>query len=287
MINSVAVITGAASGIGLALAANCASQGMTVVMVDKNETVLIQEADALRALYPNAIHSEICDVSAEVQVLQLAKTLFSSFGRVDLLINNAGISGKIAPLWELSTADIHRVIDVNVYGMVYGIKAFLPYWFEHNQPAHIVNMASIYGLCSGSQLAAYTMSKHAIIALSESLYFDLHQLEKPIHVSVACPTLTNTRLISNSNTEEASLFHTLLNRSLEEAQSSQEVAALIMQGIADKLFYIFPDTNVKSYCEAYQNAVVAQTAPHEHELEKRFQTLSRHAAKRENRLKVD
>lgn len=287
MTNPTAVITGAASGIGLALATDCVSQGMCVIMVDRNEAVLMQQADTLRTLYSVPIHTQVCDVSSEEQMLQLANTVFSTFNRVDLLINNAGISGSIAPLWEMSTPEIRQVMDVNVYGIVHGIKAFLPFWFERNQPGHIVNMASVYGLCSGSQLAAYTMSKHAVVALSESLYFDLRCLKRPIHVSVVCPTLTNTNLLSNSLTDESSLFHALLNRSLQDAQSSQDVAAVIMQGIADKLFYIFPDAKVKRYCEEYQNALMEQSAPHEHELEKLFQSLSRHAAKRECRLKVD
>ena len=284
MSNPVAVITGAASGIGLALAAECVSQGLSVMMVDKNEEILMQQANQLRAVARATVHAEVCDVSSEDKMLQLAKTAFATFGHVDVLINNAGISGPIAPLWELPSAQIRQVMDVNVYGIIYGIKAFLPYWFERNQTAHIVNMASVYGLCSGSQLAAYTMSKHAVVALSESLYFDLRRLEKPIQVSVVCPTLTNTNLISNSFADEPSLFHTLLNRSLEDAQSPEDVAAIIMHGVAQKIFYIFPDAEVKRYCEEYKNALMDQSAPHEHELEKLFQSLSRHAKKRETRF---
>lgn len=284
MSNPVAVITGAASGIGLALAAECVSQGLSVMMVDRNEAVLMQQANQLRAVASATVHAEVCDVSSEDQMLQLAKTAFATFGHVDVLINNAGISGPIAPLWELPTDQIRQVMEVNVYGIIYGIKAFLPYWFERNQTAHIVNMASVYGLCSGSQLAAYTMSKHAVVALSESLYFDLRRLEKPIEVSVVCPTLTNTNLISNSFAGEPSLFHTLLNRSLEDAQSPEDVAAIIMHGVAQKIFYIFPDAEVKRYCEEYKNALMDQSAPHEHELEKLFQSLSRHAKKRDARF---
>lgn len=284
MSNPVAVITGAASGIGLALAAECVSQGLSVMMVDRNEAVLMQRANQLRAVASATVHTEVCDVSSEDQMLQLAKTAFATFGQVDVLINNAGISGPIAPLWELPTDQIRQVMEVNVYGIIYGIKAFLPYWFERNQTAHIVNMASVYGLCSGSQLAAYTMSKHAVVVLSESLYFDLRRLEKPIEVSVVCPTLTNTNLISNSFAGEPSLFHTLLNRSLEDAQSPEDVAAIIMHGVAQKIFYIFPDAEVKRYCEEYKNALMDQSAPHEHELEKLFQSLSRHAKKRDARF---
>ena len=185
--NKVAVITGAASGIGLALTKACLREGMNVVMADIAKLELEASADLLRDSRTSEIITMVCDVTDFSEVKKLASLTYSHFNEVDLLINNAGISGNIAPLWELSTEDIRQVIDVNLYGVIHGVKAFIPLMFKQQNPAHIVNMASIYGLCSGSQMAPYAMSKHAIVAMSESLYFDFQRLKKSIDISVVCP----------------------------------------------------------------------------------------------------
>src|SRR5690606_28546485 len=118
---------------------------------------------------------------------------FDRFKRVDWLFNNAGISGQLAPLWELTNEHIRNVMDVNLHGVIHGVQAFFPFLFMQTHRSHVINMASFYGLCSGSQMAAYSMSKHAIVALSESLYFDLQRLGKNIDVSVVCPSFASTQ----------------------------------------------------------------------------------------------
>lgn len=279
MANKLAVITGAAGGIGLALAKACILENMHVVMVDIDESALQLQVDQLRM----ALHSEVvgisCDVTNEVQVKQLAKRTFELFGRVDLLINNAGISGPLAPIWELSVGQVQRVLDVNLYGVVHCIQAFLPFLFQQPQHSHIVNMASFYGLCSGSGMAAYAMSKHAIIALSESLYFDLRRLQKNVDVSVACPSFTNTQLLSNSEPSSGMSagfgLHKIVGELMARSRPAEDVADCIMREINNKTFYILPDIEVKQYIEERSRAIIDQTSPHEHSLEKIFNALSK------------
>jgi len=163
----VAVITGAASGLGFALTKACIQQGMHVVMADITATVLAEQAEKLRQDAPTEILAVACDVSKQDNVAQLAKQTFAYFNRVDLLINNAGISGHLAPIWELTNEHIHQVLDVNLHGVIHGVQQFLPLMIKQEHRSHVVNMASFYGLCSGSQMGAYAMSKHAIVALSE------------------------------------------------------------------------------------------------------------------------
>lgn len=182
----VAVITGAASGIGFALAQVCSQRGMHVVMADNAATVLCDKVEQLAGKNHSEVFGVVCDVTNLESVKFLAKQCFDRFNRIDWLFNNAGVSGHLAPIWELTAEHVRKVIDVNLYGVIYGVQTFLPFMFQQSHRSHIINLASLYGLCSGSQMSAYAMSKHALVALSESLYFDLERLNKPVDVSVVC-----------------------------------------------------------------------------------------------------
>jgi NAD(P)-dependent dehydrogenase (short-subunit alcohol dehydrogenase family) len=192
----VAVITGAANGIGLALTQVYLQKGNQVLMVDCDEAKLKTQAQSFQAEYPDQVLHKTCDVRQIAEVMTLARYVKETLGRVDWLYNNAGIIGQLGPIWELDIQTVHEVMDVNVYGMIHVIQAFIPLLLNQHPPSHIINMASLYALCAGSQTAAYSMSKHAVLALSESLYFDLKPLEKPINISVVFPSFTDTGLLS-------------------------------------------------------------------------------------------
>ena len=194
--NPVAVITGAASGIGLALAQLCCSRGMHVVMADSAVTTLCDTVEQVSSKTSMEVMGVVCDVSNLEHIKQLAKQTYDRFGAVDLLINNAGISGHLAPIWELTTEHVKKILEVNLHGVIHGVQVFTLLMLKQSRRAHIVNMASVYALSSGAHVGAYAMSKHAILALSESLYFDLRRLKKPIDVSVVCPSFVNTNLLS-------------------------------------------------------------------------------------------
>lgn len=270
----VVAITGAASGIGLALAKACLADGMHVIMADLCKKTLKQQVELLKDSSVGDVLGVVCDVTKYNDVAQFAHQAYEHFNQVDILINNAGISGALAPFWELSVQQVHHVLDVNLYGVIHGVQAFLPRMFEQTSRAHIVNMASFYGLCSGSQMAAYAMSKHAIVALSESLYFDLKRLDKPVDISVVCPSFVKTELLNNSAPESSDKLHTMMRHLLERSRPAEDIADYVLRELKKKTFYILPDKEVKDYCEQRTQSIIHQSPPHEHSLEKIIKTLS-------------
>jgi NAD(P)-dependent dehydrogenase (short-subunit alcohol dehydrogenase family) len=272
---SVAVVTGAASGIGLALSTVYLQQGSHVVMVDINASQLMQKADELIDQFPNLVTPLICDVTQVLSVETLVLAVEKQFGTVDWIYNNAGIIGPLGAVWELNTEDVHKVMQVNLYGMLNMIRSFMPLLCKQQAPSHIINMASLYALCSGSQMAAYSMSKHAVLALSESLYYDLKQIKKPIHVSVVFPSFTDTALLANPNSDTR--FHHSLNNLLSHSRPAVEVAQHIVKEVEQKQFYILPDKEVKGYCEERTKAIILQAEPHKNNIEKLIGSLLKRA----------
>lgn len=273
----VAVITGAASGIGLALAKACVSRHFDVIMADNDKSRLDEQVNQLKCSAMSNVVGINCDVSNIESVKKLADQIYKQFNHVDLLINNAGISGPIAPIWEQEPAQVKQVIDINLHGVVNGVHVFLPYMFKQINRSRVVNMASFYGLCSGSQMASYSMSKHAILALSESLFFDLRRLNKQVDVSVVCPSFVNTNLLINSSPSAPDKLHTMVSSLIERSRSADDIAEHILQELNKNTFYILPDKEVKHYCEQRTKAIIEQTMPYEHNLEKLIATLSQRA----------
>lgn len=273
----VAVITGAASGIGLALAEICIQRGIHVVMADNAITTLCDKVEQLSAQDEVTVMGVVCDVTKPDSLRHLAKQTIERFNRVDWLFNNAGISGHLAPVWELTSEHIRKVMDVNLYGVIHGIHAFLPFMFKQKHRSHIINMASFYGLCSGSQMSAYAMSKHAIVALSESLHFDLQRMDKPVDVSVVCPSFANTQLLASSAPLHSNKLHHMVTDLIARSRPPEDVAELIIRDVEKNIFYILPDKEVKDYCQQRTNAITEQTKPHQHSLEKIIVSLSKRA----------
>lgn len=275
----VAVITGAANGIGLALSQIYLQQNVFVVLVDKDQIKLNEEAERLKADFPQQVLAIACDVTNQQEVAQLAQQTEQQLGRVDWIYNNAGIIGQLAPVWDLNPSQTQQVMNINVLGMLHIIQAFTPFLFQQNHRAHIINMASLYALCNGSQTAPYAMSKHAVLALSESLYFDLNRLDKPVDVSVVFPSFTDTGLLAN-NPEGSSSFHGVLQSLLSHSRPANDIAAHIVNEVAQKKFYIFPDKEVKTYCEERTQSLLLQENPHVSNVEKLMGAL----IKRQTRL---
>ncbi|KTC85554.1 MULTISPECIES: SDR family NAD(P)-dependent oxidoreductase [Legionella] len=273
----VAVITGAASGIGLALSQICLQQGIHVVMADNAVTALCDKVEQLSDQARAEVLGVVCDVTKPESLRHLAKQTYERFNRVDWLFNNAGISGHLAPIWELTSEHIRRVMDINLHGAIHGLQAFLPLMFKQTHRSHVINMASFYGLCSGSQMAAYAMSKHALVALSESLYFDLQRLNKPVDVSVVCPSFANTSLLTNSTPLHTDKLHHMVAELVARSRPALDVAEHIIREVKNNTFYILPDREVKDYCEQRAKAIIEQTEPHRHSLEKIIASLSKRA----------
>ncbi|MGI8552639.1 MAG: SDR family NAD(P)-dependent oxidoreductase, partial [Dehalococcoidia bacterium] len=191
----VAVVTGAGSGIGRAMAAKFAAEGMKVVLADVQEDALAEVESELRGRDASVL-AVLADVSKIAQVENLARRTLESFGAVHILCNNAGVSGGGRATWDATEADWQWVLGVNLWGVIHGIRVFVPIMLNQGTEGHIVNTASVLGLSSGPG-APYGVSKHAVVRLSEGLYYDLLARGSRLRASVLCPGMIATRIIQS------------------------------------------------------------------------------------------
>jgi NAD(P)-dependent dehydrogenase (short-subunit alcohol dehydrogenase family) len=199
----VAVVTGAASGIGRALAERFAAEGMSLVLADIETAALAEVDSAVRALGAGTLVQQV-DVRSFDSVTAMAAATVATFGRVDVVCNNAGVAGHVLPTWETTAAEWDWVMGVNVTGVVNGIRAFVPIMHAQNS-GHIINTASIAGLGVIPYLSAYTASKHAVVGISESLYKELEARGSAVRVSVLCPGFVRTKIMASERNWDASL----------------------------------------------------------------------------------
>lgn len=191
----VAVVTGGASGIGFALARELAQRGLRVMLADV-------ESDALQAAERQLVQdgfdvaAELTDVADCVASERLADATVRRFGGVSLLINNAGVGSGLGPTWASDTRDWSWTFGVNLFGVVHGLQAMVPHMLARGE-GHVVNVASLAGLVSVPFNSIYAASKHAVVALSESLAGEFAALGAPIKVSVVCPGFVATRIFDS------------------------------------------------------------------------------------------
>ncbi len=252
--NKVAVITGAASGIGQGLAERCAKEGMKVVIADIDEKRLRRVERKLKRGGTETI-SIIADVSNSDDVNMLANRTLENFGEVNLLFNNAGVA--IPNLtWEYRLEDWEYVLGINLMGVIYGIKTFIPIMIKQGDECHIVNTSSIEGvISSGVGGATYGVCKHALIHLTERLALELEENGPNIKVSVLCPGFVKTNIfLSALNRVSEDRRKELLSpeqRSEERAEQIKElmesspimlpdeVADIVFEAIKNEKLYIF------------------------------------------------
>ena len=194
--NKVAVITGAASGIGRALADRCVQESMKVVLADVEMETLTQTEESMKAAGATVLAVRT-DVSQPGDVEALAAKTVEAFGAVHLLCNNAGVATE-APIWECTTAEWEWVMGVNLWGVIHGVRVFVPIMLAQDTECHVVNTASMAGLIAGPGLGAYKVTKHGVVALSETLYHDLAERGAKVKVSVLCPGFVNTRILESA-----------------------------------------------------------------------------------------
>ena len=187
-----AVVTGAASGIGRALVDKCLAEGMNVVLADVEHEALQRTLEELNHAGSRVIGVQT-DVARAEELDRLAEATLRAFGAVHLLFNNAGV-GAGSTAWESSLADWTWVIGVNLWGVIHGIRSFVPIMLAQNEPGYIVNTASIAGLVKGHHSASYATTKHAVVALSEQLAVEFGRTGAMLKVAVLCPSWVNTRI---------------------------------------------------------------------------------------------
>ncbi|SEP17178.1 NADP-dependent 3-hydroxy acid dehydrogenase YdfG [Rhodospirillales bacterium URHD0017] len=221
----VAVVTGAASGIGFALAEALGGRGLTVVLADV-ETDALEAARAALAGRGIVVHAHVCDVADAAAVDDFAQAVIARCGKVDLLINNAGVGGRLGPLWDSQPGDWAWTFGVNVFGVAHGVRSFLPAMLQR-RTGHVVNVASLAGLTAPPFLGPYVASKHAVVSLSETLAAELAMAGSPIRVSVVCPGHVQSRIADSDRNRPAALA--------TESRTAPEVLARIRAGFAAAL----------------------------------------------------
>jgi NAD(P)-dependent dehydrogenase (short-subunit alcohol dehydrogenase family) len=247
--NKTAVVTGAASGIGLALANIFAEQKMNIVLADIEQDKLQDAVSAIEALGVKAV-GVVTDVGDSDSVAQLCKTAVESFGSIQILCNNAGVwTGGL--LWEQTEEDFEWVMRVNQWGIIHGIRHFLPQMIAQGDECHVVNTASMAGLCTLPFSGIYHMTKHAALALSECLFHDLAMTAPQIKVSCLCPELIDTgianskrnrpaELAKENNTEMGAMAQQAITDATRDSLSPRVMAERVLHGIKDDQFYLCP-----------------------------------------------
>ena len=276
--DKVAVITGAASGIGRGLAERCAREGMKVVLADVEEEALGLAEKEIGAEGASTL-AILTDVSKADDVEALAKKTLDAFGAVHLLCNNAGVGTGLS-VWESTLADWQWVIGVNLWGVIHGVHTFVPIMLEQGTECHVVNTASAAGLISGPGQGIYKVTKHGVVSLSETLFHELTMGGANIGVSVLCPGLIDTNVLDcerNRPTElqndpavqeaieaspEAQAFIQAFRSALRAGMSPQQVADIVFNAVREKKFYIFANAEpFRASIQARMEDIVQERNP--------------------------
>ena len=253
--NKVAVITGAAGGLGREFANVGAALGMKLVLADIQPDALEKTEQELKSIGAD-VQVVLCDVRNGEQVQLLAETTMTAHGAIHLLFNNAGV-GMGGLIWEHTQADWEWILDVNLWGVIHGMRIFTPLMLEcakndAGYAGHIVNTASMAGLVNVPAMGAYNVSKHAVVSLTESLYHDLQLVNAPVGASVLCPYYVPTGIshsernrpdeMPGQSTPTASqrMARELIAKAVAAGKiPAAQVAAQTFDAIREGMFYIY------------------------------------------------
>jgi NAD(P)-dependent dehydrogenase (short-subunit alcohol dehydrogenase family) len=256
----VAVITGAASGIGRAMAERFAGEQMKVVLADIEEAALAS-AEKEMAGEGATVLAVRTDVSKADDVESLADKAFEAFGAVHLLCNNAGVAPPFGVTWERTLKDWEWVLGVNLWGVIHGIHSFVPRMIEQDSEGSIVNTASEAGITSSPGFAVYYATKHAVVGISETLHHDLALARSKLKVSVVCPWWVKTGIFDSDRNRPAELqneptsgkrrkrdeiMEKMSRQTLDAAgQNPSEVAEMVFEAVRDERFYVITHPDIK------------------------------------------
>ena len=233
----VAVVTGAASGIGFAIARHLVREGTRVVMTDLDGQAVIDAASAIRdgAAEVEAVQLDVRDPDA---VEGAARHVVDRFGALHIAVNNAGIVNG-GNSWELSLEDWHRVLDVNLWGVIHGVRSFVPRILHSGDEGHVVNVSSLAAVLALKGLGPYTVAKHGVLGLSDVLRAELEAADAPVGVSVVLPGGVRTGMNPIGTVEPAA------------------VAANVLDAIRRQRPYVFTDDHATGAVEARLRAIIA------------------------------
>ena len=269
--DKVAVITGAASGIGRALADRCVQEGMKAVLADVEAEPLATAEASLKAsgatvLAVQTYVSQVRDVEA------LAQKTMEAFGAVHVLCNNAGV-GTEAAVWESTLAEWEWIVGVNLWGVVHGVRVFVPLMLAQDAECHIVNTASMAGLIAGPGLGAYKVTKHGVVTLSETLHHELAERGAKVKVSVLCPGIVNTRIMESARNRPGDLPPTgprgpaseerweALRRLVPAGMPAAQVADAVFEALRKDRFYILTHPEGKEAVRTRMEDILQERNP--------------------------
>lgn len=269
----VAVVTGGASGLGKAMAQRFGREGMKLVLADVQQDPLDRTVAEFAAAGVDAIGVR-CDVSKASDVDALRDAALARFGAVHVLCNNAGVApGGLA--WESTIHDWEWCLGVNVYGVIHGLRSFVPTMLAQDDEGHIVNTASVAGLISPAGMGIYCVSKHAVVTLTECLHHDLAAKTDKVKASVLCPAYVPTGIADSERNRPAGLQNAPRDRDADELAreqqlrkavssgriSAEQVGDIVFEAIRDERFYVLPHQKIKGAIETRMQDILLERAP--------------------------
>ncbi len=258
----VAVVTGGASGIGLATAERLLERGMRLVLADIDEATL-RTVEARLSEGGGEVVGIVTDTSSEDSVTRLAEATIERFGAAHVVFNNAGIAG-VGDAWNGPFELWERVVGINLYGVVHGIRAFLPIMEEQGQ-GHFVNTASMAGLVALPGAGPYNATKHAVVAISEGLFVELEATGSDVSVSVLCPGFVKTNLMQSEpdrvDSPIGALVGEVLAGGVETGIPADDVAREVVAAIDERRFWILTHEDMREIPVERMRRAASQTNP--------------------------
>jgi NAD(P)-dependent dehydrogenase (short-subunit alcohol dehydrogenase family) len=262
----VAAVTGAASGLGRAMALAFADEGMDVALADVEDLGTVEKAT--RATGVRAFAMRV-DVSRGDEVDRFCSETLSHLQGIHVVCNNAGVS-PLGAVWESSVADWQWILGVNLWGVIHGVRAFTPHLLAQDE-GHIVNTASVAGLISPPGMGAYNVTKHAVVALSETLHQDLRERGSAVGVSLLCPAYVPTGIADSERNrpaelrnplEQTSARHEMLKKAVASGKlSADDVARAVVAAVKEERFYVLTHPRIKGAIQARMEDILGERAP--------------------------
>jgi len=265
----VAVITGGASGIGLALAHRLAAEQVRLVLLDIEQAALDAAERALRDGGATVLAIQT-DVSNGASVDAAAARARDAFGVAHIIVNNAGVAGGTGPMWTLSESDWAWTLSVNLWGVIHGIRAFLPPLIASGEPGHVINTASIAGLTSHPWMGPYTATKHAVVAMSEVLAKELELARAKVGVSVLCPGFVKTAISRSErnrpgeqrdNQPSNANLGAVMRQLVDAGVPPESIAERVVTAIREPRFYILTHPELQPALEHRQRDILEGRQP--------------------------